>query len=924
MRGTWRVKYAPAPDGHAYTEGEARNLPSPPPIAPVPAEWYNPGFDDSGWDELLAPGNDRMLYLKRSPLVYRRTLDIPADWLASSPRVTLVVWDLLHREHDVTAVTINGQAVKEQSYGGNEQHWSQFDVTDALKPGANLLVLQMPRALICYRAYLTKEVVRLYPHLGASKNAQWADFVEWNIQSRGAQIRRGAEMIRQIDPDSSINFMAATDYADPVKKACQDYGGRFHDTGSMAGFWTEENTLLMNGIGLPVTAEAGNGAPNAKEFQLFWGRWLTEGVTGIHYFQNWGEIAWNPDVLKVFEANQAMYEMVGKYHAPFARVAVLFSSQSAWLTDFPWFASPEDRGGYYSRFNAAGQLLNYCPRDGIGAKDFGTPAVNKYRVIIDSNSAYMDEELIEGIEKFARQGGVFITYGQTGRHTPITPDAWPICKLTGYEVSKPQNWNEGRAVSLAPNQAVFTPSDLPPQTRASGFALKPVAPDCRTLAVWEDGAVAIGMRPLGAGWIAQMGAEFHDERFVAVTGALLRHFGVTDRVPATVAPQRGLHLRHFIGNTGLHDVWILFNESDTPLTTDLTFLTGVHPTTLTDVVSGQAMAIVRNSQGDKVAGIELAAWQSRLLVSPRADVTASPLEWLRLQRNWWQGTAAPPAKRLPTPAELQRFSLDLTEGWAYKSIAGLNDEQAASLAQTDVEDAAWAKRPLGLWLEPGDKSVKRHLLRRKFTVPAHWTAGQIVLCADIPGAQFSYATRLFVDGKAWAGGRTSVDGPYFDALDNTFTPGKTHLLALDIQGKSSLTGSRGPVWLYYLPDAKEKQDLAGTWTVYSDPLHKSGDAQVPGDIAGMFLSRTVTIDAAHKNRNVVVYYEATGDRFSLMINGQLLKRSEQIREHVCVFNVTPLVRFGEENRIELVSGSGGGTKAIQRVELRFYDKGAYP
>ncbi|MDQ2798998.1 MAG: hypothetical protein M3Y13_05070, partial [Armatimonadota bacterium] len=234
LRGAWRVRYVPAPDGHAYTRDEARGLPSPPPIAPVPAAWYRPGFDDSEWDELTAPGNDRMLAMTRSPLVYRRTIHIPAEWLASHSQVTLYVWDMVNRVDDVTTMYVNGHPVKETAQKAGDQHWSRFDVTGALKDGLNLLVMQMPRGIISYRAYLTGELPREYPHLGPQKNAQWADFVAWNIESRGAQIRRGAEMIRQVDPNSSINFMAADDYFEPVKHICQDYGGRFHDTGAMA------------------------------------------------------------------------------------------------------------------------------------------------------------------------------------------------------------------------------------------------------------------------------------------------------------------------------------------------------------------------------------------------------------------------------------------------------------------------------------------------------------------------------------------------------------------------------------------------------------------------------------------------------------------------------------------------------------------
>ena len=902
LRGTWRVKYA---------------------NAPLTPEWTRPGFDDSGWDELLAPGNDRMLSLPRHPLVYRRTIDVPADWLAARPQVTLCVWDLINRNEDVTGVFVNGQALKEQPQGGSEQHWSRFDVSDALKPGPNLLVLHLPNALICYRTYLTKETPRQYPHLGPHLNAQWVDFTRWLIQSRAAQIRRGAEAIRQIDPDSSINFMAPNDHEEPIKAVCQDYGGRFHDTGAMGGFWTEEPALQMAGVDLPVTAEPGNGAANPREFQASWGRWLTEGVNGVHYFGNLGDIIWRPENLKVFEANRAMYEMVGKYHAPRAKVATLFSMENGALTSFPWTPNEASQSGYYSPYNSATQLIEYCPRAGIGAADFDTPEIDKYRVVIDSNTTVMSEALVSGIERFVRRGGIFITHGQTGRHSPTQADSWPISRLSGFEFVGERVWGQ-ESVSPSPGQTIFSPDDLPPGSGAYGIALKPVAPDCRTLAVWSGGATAIGLRPLGAGWIVQMGPLLKDGRYVARTGAIMRHFGMTDRVPATITPGFRLHFRHYVGNTGLHDVWVLFNENEDPVKTDLTFLPGVHPEALTNVVTGERLEVTRDPKGDSVRGLALAPWESQMYLSPRADVASSPLEWLTLQRNWWRGTKTPPVKHLPTPTETRRFSLDLTTGWAYKNAAGLTDEQAAALAQPDVDDAHWERRDLGLWLTPGDHSAKRLLLRRKFTVPAHWTSGPVVLCGDIPGRQFTFETRVFLDGKPWNGGRKTLDGPYFDTFDGAFKPGTTHVLTLDIGSRGTLTGSAGPIWLYHLPEPQARQDLSGTWTEYADALHRTGDVQIPGTVRGMILSRSVVIDAAHEGRNVVIYYEASWDRFSLLINGHLLRRGELFREEACVFNVTPMVRFGEENRIELVGSAEVKNKPIQRVEIRYYDKGVYP
>src|SRR6185437_7041756 len=106
---------------------------------------------------------------------------------------------------------------------------------------------------------------------------------------------------------------------------------------------------------------------------------------------------------------------------------------------------------------------------------------DKYRIIIDSNSAFMDESFIADIERFVWNGGVFVTNGQTGRHTPTRPDVWPISKLTGFEVVQVLGGGDGRSISPAPEQTVFTPREIPNRTRAEGLSLKDAVPECRPL-----------------------------------------------------------------------------------------------------------------------------------------------------------------------------------------------------------------------------------------------------------------------------------------------------------------------------------------------------------------------------------------------------------------------------------------------------------
>jgi len=429
------------------------------------------------------------------------------------------------------------------------------------------------------------------------------------------------------------------------------------------------------------------------------------------------------------------------------------------------------------------------------------------------------------------------------------------------------------------------------------------------------------MRSLGKGRIVHVGADLGGGELEALFAQILGFFGVK-RVPGTASPAPGLHMRHFITNTGLQDIWVLFNESDKAITTDLTFLTGAHPPSLTNVVTGQTVEIARDAAGDAVRGIALNPWQTLMYVSPRGDTSAAPMEWLTLQRGWWQGTTAPSTQHLPTPAEDQRFSLDLAQGWAFKPADGLSDDQAAALAQSEVDDTAWKRQDLGIWGLTEDAGVRRAVLRRKFTVPARWTKGGVFLCAQRDGGIFKDEGRIFLDGQVLH--RFSNDGIYLNQAGDTLKPGTTHVLALDIRTKSMLGGTRCGVWIYHLPDPQDRQDLGGDWASYSDVLTATGHQLLPGSVKAAFLSRTVTIPADQKNRNVVIHVETARPVKGVMVNGCYLLRQFYWGGTMFSINVTPFVKFGEENLVELVNDMDPGGTLISLVEIRYYDKNVYP
>ncbi|MDQ2730756.1 MAG: hypothetical protein M3Y56_03780 [Armatimonadota bacterium] len=86
------------------------------------------------------------------------------------------------------------------------------------------------------------------------------------------------------------------------------------------------------------------------------------------------------------------------------------------------------------------------------------------------------------------------------------------------------------------------------------------------------------------------------------------------------------------------------------------------------------------------------------------------------------------------------------------------------------------------------------------------------------------------------------------------------------------------------------------------------------------------IDKAHESKNVVIYARTTSELIRIMfINGHALAPSPTgYGRHDLILNITPMVRFGEENMIEFSFSSTSEGSNIQAAEIRYYAKGFYP
>jgi hypothetical protein len=950
LTGTWKIGYESGPNGKVYTPEEIAKLHHQPvPTDPAPEDWYKPDFDDSTWPEITAPGHDIGMFIQKRPAVFRRHFSLDAEVRKKSEHWYLYVWDL-NRIHDQKMwAYVNGTKVGESLTTDEHQaHWAAFEVTSQLQDGKNQVSLRLPEGFIGYRVYLSSLPVTDYPNLGEHKNAEWVDFINWTYDAHVDGIRRGVEMIRQIDPNRPITFMHPDDMGDGLKMVSEDYGAEFHCTGYMSGFFAEVEPMVMRGSDLPSSLEPGGPAHTLQEFKGQMGLNISEGVQCIDYFLHIGDVMWHDDIRAYFEDHSKMLHMVGKYHAPKAEVAMLVDDRNRNLTGYPWGADLNVvMGSGYWYWNVTAGLLELFHYDAVTGSDFSRGNAAPYKVIIDSNTSIMSDEMVSQIEKYVRDGGVFITFVETGRHSPTKLDAWPIERLTGYHVSHidkmlRNNIPEFHPIKPAPGQDVFSGDDWchledpdgGKKVLPNGLSMEKVASDGQDLMLWDDGKTAIGMRPLGKGYIVEVGVKFAAQQIAdrwdgkprdaelmtqRLFVSLLDHFKVK-HLPATLSdPFSPVMWRHYVSNNGLYDVWTLSNRSKTDAqTVALTFEQGLNPATCLEIKNEPvAVPITQKDGHSAIENLAFEPSETRMFITPRGQVGQAPADWFDLQRHWWRGTT-PIRHELPQVAS--RFTIDQSQDWAFQPLDDAS--KVEEMAAAGYDDSKCERRPLGAWGLSDHPEVKHALLRKVITVPAGWNKGHPYFWIEGWGNMFAGTGRIFFDGKEVPIHACIGD---FDG-DGTLKAGTKHVVALEIQGDGSLVGELFPAWISYLPDPQSSIDLSGDWKQSDDYLTYPKTLKLPGHWDGVTAMKTFPVDPKDKGKNIYVDFSGPVAVTGLMINGVWLNHSHNWSQKRWLINITPWVHFGKDNELLLI-GSPVPPRddgEVTSVKVDLYDPAVYP
>ncbi len=951
LTGTWKVKYA------TQEEGQQQNL-------------FAPDLDDAGWGEIVSPGHDRQMFLDKKPAWFRRTVEIPAGWLAAQQGkpLYLYLWDLNQRNAKAPVLVYwNGRLV------ATDVREAGIGVTIAslgqeAGQTTNQLTVYLPQGYIGYRVYLAAHEPVSYPLLGKEKNARWVDFRDWQTWTRVDSLRRGLEAIRAVDPDRPISLAAPEAVIDYAREFAVKYGGFFHNTGYMSAWFGDIQPRMMNAAGLPSSAEPGGPAPTLPELRKFWSLISLEGVNSYNYFIHIGSIMWNPELKAWFDSQQPMIHLLGKYHLPSTRVAGLIGVRCDRLKGWPWYRDEGTipNGGYWNA-DVSG-MLN-VPADLLTERDVLGGDLSRYDLVYDAQTSIMSKELVGRISDWVKAGGTFVTLAQTGRHTEEEPDSWPISALTGCEVLwtskvKESGEYEWKPFLLEPGQRVFdegfwsranlmangvgmkmagdyeyeraagdkgqqAPStDAGGNLTANGVGLKPESGGIEPLMRWkEDGSLAVGLRRLGKGRVFIVGLKFFNDRpwwgapelEAKLVKDILAYCGYQNEDDARVngnliSRQTKLHDapwgRHFISNNGLYDVYLVCNQGKEAGDLTLSLPTG-RSTRAWDVAARQE--VTGQEQDGRVvfmlAGME--PTELRALLVPRGRISEAPAEWLRVQTGWWQGGGAP--GQVLTPDKYD-YVVDLTQGWTLTPT----DEQFGETTGEVLRDIS-----LGPWTYLVKQPVRNAILQREFNVPAAWKDGTVYLhIASWNGPTFNDQGRVLLDEQEVRGFSSGA----LELVSDALKPGTKHILVLQVKGGVYSQGLRGSCWLEYEPRPAREMPLNGEWEPSADALTRTARVPLPGEFEGRMARATVFVPEEWKGQTVMLHAlgGTSGPALLYVItNGKMCRRHHHIYGPRLDLNITPYVKFGQPNELEIVA-NGVGKVQVRELSLRAYPAGDYP
>jgi hypothetical protein len=718
----------------------------------------------------------------------------------------------------------------------------------------------------------------------------------------------------------------------------QQLGGYPHCTGEGAYYrpWFKRFGYLR---GIPDSSEPSAPAKDMNDLRRIFFTLTMEGGNAHDYFLHLHDITRNPEMKAWYEQNVEYFKLMGRFDLKKPDVVVTHS----WRNDrvyIPWTTGPSDTG--YQNDVGRGDLQEaHFSYVYTSERELQDHLLDHYKIIVDNNFHTLNPEDAANLDAWVKAGGTLVLNQRSGRNTYLQANAWPLADLTGCTSTvRPMDGNihfeANPAILKAYAGKTFANKGNVLDWQQHGYyadciALEPKAPDVAVIARYDDGKAAIVMRSVGKGRVVVLGSSFyrdsHDTRgyFVGTHDQSLFYqalLGDLGAAPVLQSDQDTLWGERFISNNGSTEMLVLGNQSDTDTLQNgsATWDLGFAPKRVFDPVTGADLPVKIDGTKVTISGLTLVPYEMRYYAVERSNQDAlDPLaHWLFRQGQLW--AAVSPGRE--GGEQDKCWPVQPFGNWLVKQFDAEADARAA--LTSGKTDDSWKSVRKGDWASLGlriDKTLWS-VYRQEVTVDANWLK-------NLAGVDILWTQGFHTDRAMAINGTVLVDKGKYDraAVLAALHRGKNVITVLCNANGAGNGGMIADFVLCPVPGANPTgtMDLNSNWTAYTSDITSE---QVNLPAAGNWLMLRQTVKIPEQYRNCQVWIETPG--LSLVsTNGHLRYPSNNYgaRYHrdPLLLNITPDIRFGEDNELALGGGNWNddirvGAMKLQSARLLFIPK----
>lgn len=324
-----------------------------------------------------------------------------------------------------------------------------------------------------------------------------------------------------------------------------------------------------------------------------------------------------------------------------------------------------------------------------------------------------------------------------------------------------------------------------------------------------------------------------------------------------------------------------------------------------------------------VKGLNFEPWATRAYAIKRASLIGGILFWWEEKVKYWKKPKVAPVKRVSAREKVISF-----ERWRFTKAT--EKTKGLDWTKPEFDDSAWKEKASEVWFEPEGKGIT-YLYRHIFRTPRSWNGSKVILglySFDTP-IVFGDAT-FYVNGNKVASYRTRGWSQTYNYDITPYLKADKNVLAIEEKLKPEdkyagehFAGISGAIFIYAEPRFEEERVLRN-WYAYDQEL-KEKRVSVPAELEVNHLMQELTIPKKWKNKTVFLHLESNKQWLGLvMINDRPINYNQYLHPYGLrvEVNLTPYLRFGEKNILELYprDGSGGysreGSLNIQKILIR--------